>query len=306
MACYAIKAIQIAKAEDGYKEGKNNWNKYADALDKTDMYNFPKQNIPYCDIFFDWSIWEACDRNTDEARYVLCQPKKSAGAGCKYSYGYYKKAGRVGKEPKLGAQVFFGSTEDDIYHTGIVIGIKNGKVITEEGNSGNEVKQHTYTLGAKNSKIFGYGYPRYAEEDQEKPEPTPEHTVPISLTDEEITAIAKQVMEGKYGNDPERKAKLVYLYGEYGRSKIQARVNELIAAEKKPSSSEKPSGSIYKVKTFTGAPLRLRAKPDTKSKVLALMKNGSTIEVESINNGWAKVKYHGITGYCTSNRIAKK
>lgn len=293
MACYAIKAIQIAKAEDGYREGKNNWNKYADALDKTDMYNFPKQNIPYCDTFFDWSIWEACDRNTDEARYVLCQPKKSAGAGCKYSYGYYKKAGRVGKEPKLGSQIFFGTSESDIYHTGIVIGIKNGKVITEEGNSGNEVKQHTYTIGAKNSKIFGYGYPRYTEEEQEMPPEEP--TEPLKS----LSEIANEVIEGKWGNGTERKSRLTMAGYKY--DEVQAEVNRILKAK----TSSAPAKTKFTVKTKTGMPLRLREKASTSSKILALIPNGKTITGTEAN-GWVKTSYNGKNGYCSADFLIRR
>lgn len=170
MACYASEAVKIAKEQIGYKEKGNNWNKYAEELDRTNFYNGKKQNVAWCDIFFDWCIWSACGKNTAEAEKVLCQPKKSAGAGCKYSYQYYKAEKRTGKTAKIGAQIFFGSSEGSLSHTGIVVDIKDGKVITVEGNTGNAVKQHCYS--ATSSKIFGYGYPRYTAE--EKPQPAPE------------------------------------------------------------------------------------------------------------------------------------
>lgn len=302
MACNAKNVVKTALSEVGYKETGTNHNKFAAYIDKNypDFYNYPKQNVEWCDVFVDYCVL-VNSASEEEALSVLCQPKKSAGAGCKYSYNYYKAKKRTGKEAKIGAQIFFGNTEPT--HTGIVVDITDTSVITVEGNSGDQVKKHTYKKDS--SKIFGYGYPRYTEEDQEKPEPTPEPAAPASLTDAEITAIAKQVREGKFGNDPERKAKLIELYGEDGRNRIQARVNELISAEKKPSSSEKPSGSIYKVKTFTGAPLNLRKKPNINSAVITTMGDGTEIEVLSIKNRWAQVKYRGITGYCTSNRIVK-
>lgn len=171
MACYASEAVKIAKAQIGYKETGNNWNKYAQELDKTDMYNGKKQNVAWCDVFFDWVIWSACEKNTAEAEKVLCQPKKSAGAGCVYSYRYYKAEGRTGKTAKIGAQIFFGSSEGKLSHTGIVVGISNGKVTTVEGNTGDAVKSHTYS--ATSSKIFGYGYPKYDAEEKPQPTPTP-------------------------------------------------------------------------------------------------------------------------------------
>lgn len=171
MTCYASEAVKIAKEQIGYKEKGNNWNKFAEELDSTDFYNGKKQNVAWCDIFFDWCIWSACGKNTAEAEKVLCQPKKSAGAGCVYSYRYYKAEKRTGKTAKIGAQIFFGSSEGSLSHTGIVVDIKDGKVITVEGNTGNAVKQHSYS--ATSSKIFGYGYPRYTAEKKPEPQPAP-------------------------------------------------------------------------------------------------------------------------------------
>ena len=176
MACYKNNVVNTAKGEEGYTEGSNNWNKYADYIDHNypNFYNYPKQNVEWCEVFFDYCVLVNCS-SEEEAEYVLCQPKKSAGAGCKESYAYYKKAGRVGKEPKLGAQIYFGSSESTIKHTGIVTNVTPDKVYTMEGNSGNQVKAHSYTI--KSSKIFGYGYPRYSDEVKPEPQPAPEPTL---------------------------------------------------------------------------------------------------------------------------------
>lgn len=181
MACYKNNVINTAKGEEGYTEGQNNWNKYADYIDHNypNFYNYPKQNVEWCEVFFDYCVLVNCSSEA-EAEYVLCQPKKSAGAGCKESYAYYKKAGRVGKEPQLGAQVYFGSSEATIKHTGMVINVTADKIYTMEGNSGNQVKAHSYSK--KSSKIFGYGYPRYSDDSKPEPEPTPDPAPTPSTT----------------------------------------------------------------------------------------------------------------------------
>lgn len=173
MACYRNNVINTAKGEEGYTEGQNNWNKYADYIDHNypNFYNYPKQNVEWCEVFFDYCVLVNCSTEA-EAEYVLCQPKKSAGAGCKESYAYYKKQGRVGKDPQLGAQVYFGSSEATIKHTGMVINVTADKIYTMEGNSGNQVKAHSYSINS--SKIFGYGYPRYSDDAKPEPQPTPE------------------------------------------------------------------------------------------------------------------------------------
>lgn len=182
MKCYPSEVIKVAEAEIGYKEkasnsqldsktanaGSNNWNKYARDFDEKypDFYNGKKNGYDWCDIFVDWCFVTAYGR--EEAQRLLCQPDHSLGAGCTFSYGYYKAKGQVGKVPKLGAQIFFGKYEDDLDHTGIVVDFDNTYVWTVEGNSGNEVKSKKYNRNYYN--IFGYGYPAF---DAEQPQPTP-------------------------------------------------------------------------------------------------------------------------------------
>ena len=169
--------IRIAVAEIGYHEkatnaqlddktansGSANFTKYARDLDAIgDFYNGRKQGSPGCDLFNDWVHWIANGRDLDKTLRELCQPKKSAGAGCRYSYRYYKLAGRAGKTPKLGAQIFYGASESTISHTGIVEKFDDQYVYTIEGNVSNSVKR---VKTARNSpKIYGYGYPLYDEE----------------------------------------------------------------------------------------------------------------------------------------------
>jgi len=159
MSCYSNAVVKTAKAEIGYKETGNNITKYAAYIDKNypDFYNGKKQGVAWCDIFVDYCVLVNA-ANEAEALYTLCQPKLSAGAGCKYSYNYYKEKGCTGTEPKVGAQVFL----NNFSHTGLVIEVTNDSIVTVEGNSGNAVKKHTYKK--KSSKICGYGYPRYTTE----------------------------------------------------------------------------------------------------------------------------------------------
>ena len=181
MSCYAKKVIETAMLEIGYKETGKNITKYASYFDKNypDFYNTKKQGAEWCDIFVDYCILvNSADMN--EALYVTCQPSKSCGAGCSFSYDYYKKQGRVGNDPQIGAQIFFGTGKKPT-HTGIVVDVYGDSVVTVEGNSDNMVKRHTYKKSS--SRIFGYGYPRYSEEAPQpapapvpQPQPAPEPT----------------------------------------------------------------------------------------------------------------------------------
>lgn len=177
------KVIEIALAEVGYKGKKSNsqldnktanqsgkYNKYARDLDKiAGFYNGKKNGYDWCDIFVDWCFVQAF--GVDKALELLCQPKKSTGAGCSFSMNFYKKKGRLFNAPQVGDQIFFGKA-GDIYHTGLVYKVENGRVYTIEGNSGNsEVAKWDYPIEA--DYIAGYGRPAYNEEIKPIPEPTP-------------------------------------------------------------------------------------------------------------------------------------
>ena len=178
--------IKTAKAEVGYKEkasnsnlnsktgnaGHANYNKYAAEIDRDypEFYNGKKNGYDWCDIFNDWCFIHTF--GLKKALQLLCQPKKSAGAGCYYSLQYYKSAGRFYKSnPKKGDQIFFGTSVNDVWHTGIVVDVDKNKVYTVEGNSSDGVASRSYSL--KDKTIVGYGRPAYDKEDSSAADPEP-------------------------------------------------------------------------------------------------------------------------------------
>lgn len=179
----ASKVLEIALNEVGYKGKKSNsqldnktantsgkYNKYARDLDNiSGFYNGKKNGYDWCDIFVDWCFVQAF--GVEKALELLCQPRKSTGAGCGFSMNFYKSKGRLFNSPEVGDQIFFGK-DGDIYHTGLVYKVENGRVYTVEGNSENsEVAKWDYPIGA--DYIAGYGRPVCDEEVKPKPTPTP-------------------------------------------------------------------------------------------------------------------------------------
>jgi hypothetical protein len=51
-------------------------------------YNGKKNGFAWCDMFVDWCFLTAF--GYEKALALLCQPEKSAGAGCTYSLRYFK------------------------------------------------------------------------------------------------------------------------------------------------------------------------------------------------------------------------
>lgn len=174
------KVIDLAYSQIGYHEkesnaqlddptanaGDQNWNKYARDLDKLGgFYNGPK-NIgsvaAWCDIFVDWLFVQSYGRAA--AQYLLCQPDNSAGAGCSFSAQYFNARGQFHKTgPQTADQIFFGSAWNNIWHTGLVVGVDSNYVTTIEGNTSDQVAKRTYRISDPN--IFGYGRPRWGTPD---------------------------------------------------------------------------------------------------------------------------------------------
>ena len=172
--CTAEKVIAVAVEQIGYKEKKSNsqlddksanagsanYTKYARDFDQKypKWYNGKKNGFAWCDMFVDWCFLTAF--GYEKALALLCQPEKSAGAGCTYSLRYFKNKGQFHtKDPQPGDQIFFGTSLDNSTHTGIVESVDKKQVHTIEGNTSDQVARRNYSL--TNSRILGYGRPAY-------------------------------------------------------------------------------------------------------------------------------------------------
>ena len=118
-------------------------------------------------------------------------------------------------------------------HVGIVVACTDGMMTIIEGNCDNAVKLRQIAVNAR--YIRGYGCPDYASkadgaEPQPEPAPTPtpqpEHEKPAeeSTVDPFITAKAKEVIAGKWGNGQARKDALA----EWFITSVQDEVNRIL------------------------------------------------------------------------------
>lgn len=238
MSYTAKKLIALAIAEIGYREketnsqldnptanaGDGNYTKYARDLHAAGYYQANKNGYAWCDMFVDWLFYKLTG-SKEKGEYLECQTGLY-GAGCEWSSDCYRRAGRFDKNPQPGDQIFFGKTDAE-EHTGIVEKVENGKVHTIEGNSSNRVQRCTYSLTS--SKIVGYGHPRFDADDASEEETTGD-TTPVQKTVDEL---AKEVLNGEWGNGSERKERLTAAGYDY--SAVQARVNELVKGTSAPA-----------------------------------------------------------------------
>lgn len=175
------KVVDVALSQTGYVEkatndrldsfelnpGKGNFTKYAKELHEAGYYGGSNKNgYPWCDVYVDWCFFEACRRDRIVAEALSCQTGRY-GASCRYSADYYRKQGRFGYKPRVGAQIFFGKKGAET-HTGLVTRFDSTYVYTNEGNTspatgvvpnGGCVCNKRYFIGY--SGIVGYGYPLY-------------------------------------------------------------------------------------------------------------------------------------------------
>ena len=178
------KVITVALGEVGYLEketnsqlnektsnaGDENFTKYARDLDAMNFYNGKKNGFAWCDVFVDWCFVKAFGEAG--ALKVTFQPSFSLfnrGAGCRYSYGYYKDRRRIFDKPQVGDQIFFYASDgESICHTGLVYEVDDTYIHTVEGNTsvesgvvanGGEVCKKKYLLTDR--RLAGFGRPGY-------------------------------------------------------------------------------------------------------------------------------------------------
>lgn len=192
MANTANKVIEYALSQVGYLEKKDGNIKYLYEKTANAGYNnytfygyemhalYPSvMDYPaaWCDCFVDYCFYHC---------YGTSNAKKLLGGDfddyTKNSVNLYKSKnafhlkGESGFTPLPGDQIFFSKTNllSGVYHTGLVIEVKNGIVYTVEGNTssgagvdpnGGAVCKKSYSLSYE--KIYGYGRPPYDAEEIE-------------------------------------------------------------------------------------------------------------------------------------------
>ena len=400
IAVTADRVIAVAKAEVGYKEkasnsnldnktanaGSANYTKYARDFDQKypNWYNGKKNGFAWCDMFVDWCFLTAFGYK--KALELLCQPEKSAGAGCTYSYNYYKNKGQVGRTPKKGAQIFFG-VPGDFSHTGLVYDFDNSNVYTIEGNTSDQVAYRQYSRSKSN--IY-YGYPNYSgsvnasDAGTDIPVSTNDGSLSIGMTGAAVETmqkmliklgyscgsygadgnfgnytlaalkkfqtengltvdgiygpkskakltelytaatkpatstttktteqVAKEVINGKWGNGDERKKKLEA--AGYNYSTVQDKINELLGGGSKTVTSTATNTKVKVdyarsfsksiAKTYiTTANLRLRAGASTSKTIITVIPKGKKVTCYGYYTGdWYYVKYGDYTGFCSKD-----
>jgi hypothetical protein len=127
-----------------YHEGANNFNPFTQHVMPTH-----DPNQPWCAAFVSTMLEQA---------HIPGISRVMFSAGCIELASQFDHAGRYfasgTRTPQPGDVIFFGGHGSE-HHTGIVERVQNGQVWTIEGNSGDQVSEHHYSLS--DPGIGGYG-----------------------------------------------------------------------------------------------------------------------------------------------------
>lgn len=154
------KLLSYAMEQLGYREGPNNWNKYAAEPAMTQLLGWNAQNQPWCNVFVN-ACFVACF-GLEIGAAMLYQPIGGGSALCRASADFFKAACawiERGRTPDPGDVIFF-YVGGDINHQGIVSRVAGGSVVTIEGNSSDSVAERCYSVN--DTTIAGYGRPQWA------------------------------------------------------------------------------------------------------------------------------------------------
>lgn len=163
------KVVSLAYDQVGYKEGNNNYNKYAADPRMKQLYGWDVQNQPWCAVFVNWLFINAFGYDDGVAMTY------GGSAACSVAAQNYKNNNAWSTNARKGDQIFF-NISGGINHTGIVVDVSGSTIRTIEGNSSDRVSQCSYYSG--DPTIAGYGVPRWSvaadlpdDEPNQDPEP---------------------------------------------------------------------------------------------------------------------------------------
>lgn len=212
---YAKNVVEQAKAWLGYKESNGTHKQIID------LYNSHKPLARGYAVQYD-DQWCATFVSAVAIKlgYTSIMPTECS---CTKMIEKYKKLGGWVEDdsvtPEAGWLLFYdwqdtgkGENKNGVEHIGIVEKVSNGKITVIEGNYSNSVKRRTIAVDGR--YIRGYAVPKYDKE----------------VLSKTVTEVAKEVIDGKWGNGSDRANKLKT--AGYNYSEVQAEVNRLLSGKK--------------------------------------------------------------------------
>jgi len=161
----AAAAIRVARGEIGYRESGTNDTKYNRWNGRIPGYPHDGYGYPWCATFQGWVAARAGGRaNVD-------YPKT---AGCAVAVAWFKSKGRWDTTPRAGDWVFYGPGGGT--HVELVAEVDARTIRTIGGNTSGSLSGRYFngdgvyakSVSRSSDRIYGYGRPNYASEDDMK------------------------------------------------------------------------------------------------------------------------------------------
>ena len=166
-------------------------------------------------------------------------------------------------------------------HVGIVEKVSGDTITVIEGNYSDMVKRRTLKVNGR--YIRGYVTPLYSKIATKKKKEDKKEEAPKKKTTLEI---AREVIDGKWGNGDDRRKKLTK--AGYNYETIQKKVNELLGEK-----------DIRVTRTSAN----LRNGPGMNYSIIDHLAKGTKVQEMKILGKWSKVKYKKKIGYIYSGRL---
>ena len=268
-----------------YEQKKDQYPKYYTAKDFASQYG---QRVHDCVGLIKGYLWS--ETPTSRPKY---DAKQDVGADSLYKMCTEK--GEISSFQKIAGQCVFKGTNAKKSHIGVYVG--DNKVVEAKGHKYGVIVSDLSDDWAYWGQCCWIEKDNVAQEPVVTPEPivAPEPVAPKKSVDE----VAKEVIDGKWGNNPGRKKKLTEAGYDY--KEVQNKVNELLNANK-PTPA--PSGNKYRVRT-NGSSLALRKRPDNDAIRICWMPNGSEVTVDDTRGNWSHTTFNGQTGWAFTKWLEK-
>lgn len=320
--------LKLGKNQIGYAENPlgSNRTKYGVFSDTPKAKNGPypwyngKKNgeCGWCCLGINWEymmVLMPLLGSYDKVRSYLGYPKPSenTAAGAPHMRDFLvAKFGKVAKNQGVAGDVIFLNTKlGKCGHVGRIYEVKDGKYKTIEYNKGDHVAWGSYSINSTNIHTivhidFSDIEPKEETPNNDavtdpkpienpvadlKPEPiSPEPSVEPSKS---IDQLAKEVIDGKWGNGKERAQRLTE--AGYSYQAVQDRVNEMLGIKKPASSSSpapapSPAGQKYIVSlSDPKSYLRIRCGAGYNYPEIGKLKKDEEVIVLETKNGFGRI-----------------
>ena len=210
------KLVDLARSQVGYREGPNNYNKYADDPKVIKLYGWCPQDQPWCCTVVNWVYLNAFGYD------IGSRLTYGGTAACSSSAQLFRNNKAFVMTPEVGNQAFF-YVDGGINHTGIVVAVNGTSFTTVEGNYSDKVSVVQHSV--EESNFAGFGKPCWnivegagdvPDEQVQPAQPQNRSVLRKGMTGADVKALQEKLITAGYDVGPDGAD------GDYGNNTFKA------------------------------------------------------------------------------------